>query len=67
MVFDQILRSCRHNPRRIKKADKDFAKRLAFKDIKFPVKIKDIYKTEKKNPRALAFFVMKIKKNIRSK
>ena len=37
-----------HNPRRITKADKDFAKRLDFKDIKFPVKIRDIHKIEKK-------------------
>ena len=29
---------------RIMKADKDFAKRLDFKDIKFPVKIRDIHK-----------------------
>ena len=37
------------NPARITKADNDFAKRLDFKDIKFPVKIRDIYKIEKKN------------------
>ena len=30
-----------HNPRRIAKADKDFPKRLNFKDIKFRVKIRD--------------------------
>ena len=28
-----------HHPARITKSDKDFAKRLDFKDIKFPVKI----------------------------
>ena len=38
-----------HNPRRITKADKDFAKKLDFKDIKFLVKIRDIHKIEKKN------------------
>ena len=37
-----------HNPRRITKSDKDFAKRLDFKNIKFPVKIKDIHKITKK-------------------
>ena len=30
-----------HNSRIITKADKDFAKRLDFKDIKFPVKLRD--------------------------
>ena len=36
------------NPRRVTKVDRDFAKRLDFKDIKFPVKIRDIHKIEKK-------------------
>ena len=56
-----------HNPRRITKADKDFAKRLDIKDIKFPVKIRDIHKMKKKkNPSTLEFLAMKIKKNILS-
>ena len=38
-----------HNPRRITKADKDFLKRNDFKDIEFPVKIRDILKMEKKS------------------
>ena len=38
-----------HNPRRITNADKGFVKRLHFKDIKFPVKVRDIHKIEKKN------------------
>ena len=54
------------NRRYITKADKNFAKRPDFKDIKFPVKIRDIHKIEKKIPSALAFLVMKIKKNIQS-
>ena len=33
-----------HNPRWITKADKRFAKRLDFKDIKLPVKTRDIHK-----------------------
>ena len=37
-----------HNPRRIVKADIEFAKKLDFKNMKFPVKIQDIYKIEKK-------------------
>ena len=54
------------NRRSITKADKNFAKRPDFKDIKFPVKIRDIHKIEKRIPSALAFLVMKIKKNIQS-
>ena len=37
-----------HNPARITIADKDFLKSLDFKDIKFPIKIRDIHKIEKK-------------------
>ena len=37
-----------HHAARITKADKDFAKKLDFKDIKFLVKVRDIYKIEKK-------------------
>ena len=44
MVFGQIPYPADHNPWRITKADKDFAKRLDFKDIKLPVKISDIEK-----------------------
>ena len=44
----RYLNPADHNPRRITKADKDFAKRLDFKDIKFPLKIRDIHKIEKK-------------------
>ena len=36
-----------HNPRRIKKTGKDFAKKLDFKDINSPVKVRDIHKIEK--------------------
>ena len=45
-----------HNPRRIAKADKDFAKRLNFKDIKFRVKIRDIQKLLKKNSVGIRVF-----------
>ena len=37
-----------HHPARITKADKDFAKKLDFKGIKFPVKIRITHKIEKK-------------------
>ena len=36
------------NPARITKADKEFTKKIDFKNIKFPVKIRDIHKIEKK-------------------
>ena len=42
MVHSPYLNSTDHNPRRITQADKDFAKKLDFKDIQFPVKIRDI-------------------------
>ena len=45
----RYLNPADHNPRIITKADKDFAKRLDFKEMKFPVKTKDIHKIEKKN------------------
>ena len=49
---------------RITKADKDFIKKLDFKDIKFPVKIRDIHETKKKKkiPSALVFFYENKKK-----
>ena len=45
-----------YNPRRITNADKDVAKRLDFKDTKFPVKIRDIHKFEKKNSIGIGVF-----------
>ena len=45
----RYLNPADHNLRRITKADKDFAKRLDFKDKKFPVKVRDIRKIEKNN------------------
>ena len=40
----RYLNPADHNSRRITKANKDFAKKLDFKDIMFPVKIRDIHK-----------------------
>ena len=37
-----------HHLARIRKVDKNFAEELDFKDIKYPAKIKDIDKIEKK-------------------
>ena len=39
----------------ITKADKDVTKRLDFKDIKSPLRIRDIDNIEKKNPLVLMF------------
>ena len=40
----KYLHPADHHPARITKADKDFSKRLDSKDIKFPVKTKEIHK-----------------------
>ena len=52
-----------HYPARITKADKDFADKLNFKDIKFPVKIRDIHIIEIKNSIAISVFGYKSKEN----
>ena len=43
----RYLNTADHHPARITKADKDLSKMLNFKDIKFPVKVRDIYRIEK--------------------
>ena len=43
------------------KTDKDFAKRLDFKDIEFTVETRDINRIEKKTIFALAFLAIKTK------
>ena len=45
-----------HDSLRITKDDKDVAKSLDFKDIKFPVKTRDIHKIEKKNYIGISVF-----------
>ena len=45
-----------HNPARIKKADKDFIRNLDLKDIKFPVKMRDIHNIDKKNSIGISAF-----------
>ena len=57
----RYLNPAGHNPRRITKGDKDFAKRLDFKVIKFPPKIRDICKIEKKNSIGISIFGYKKK------
>ena len=44
----RYLNPANHNPARITKTDEEFAKILDFKDIKFPVKTRDIQKIKKK-------------------
>ena len=46
-----------HNPTRIRKADKEFAKKLYFKNIKFPVKVRNIHKIQKKLHRHQRFWL----------
>ena len=49
MVFSIIFKSPKKNPARLRKIDKDFTQKIDLKDVKFPVKIRDIHKIEKKN------------------
>ena len=52
----RYLNPTNHHPARITKADKDFSKRLEFKEINCPVKITDIHKLEKKNVMGISVF-----------
>ena len=62
----RYLSSTDHNPRRIIKTGKDFAKKLDCKNIKFPVKIRAIHKIEKKNYITISVFGYENKKSIQS-
>ena len=62
MCLVRYLNLANHHPARITKADKDFANRIDFKDIKFPVKIRDTHKIEKqKNSIGISVFGYKNK------
>ena len=52
----KYLNPADHNPRRITKADKDFFKKLDFKDKKYWFKVRDIHKLEKKNSIGISVF-----------
>ena len=52
----RYLNPADHNPRRIVKGDKNFAKRLGFKDIKFLVKTRGTHKIEKMNSIGISVF-----------
>ena len=45
-----------YHPARITKADKDFTIKPDFKDIKFPVKVRDIHKTGENNSVGISIF-----------
>ena len=45
----RYLNPANHHTARITKDDQNFAKKIGFKDIKHPVKIRDIHKIEKKS------------------
>ena len=64
--FVRYLHSADHTPRRFAKANKYFTKKIDFKDIDFPVKIRGIHKSEKKNSIVISALVMKIRKNIQT-
>ena len=53
-----------HNPRGIRKVDKLYGDRLDFKDIKFPVKVRDIQKLKERISSALVFLTIIRRKNI---
>ena len=53
-----------HHPAKITKADKDFAKKLGFKGIIFPAKIRDTHTIVRKTLSALVFLAIKIRNNI---
>ena len=52
----RYLHPADRNPARITKAHQEFAKKLHFKDIKVPVKVRDIHKIEKKNSSGINVF-----------
>ena len=56
IVFSQILTFCEKSPAIMRIAVKDFARKFDFKDLKCPIKIKDIYKVEKKNCIVISVF-----------
>ena len=57
MVFSQIFKSSKSSiGKNYIKPDKDFAKKLDFKEIKFPVKIRDIHKIKNNNSIGISIF-----------
>ena len=58
----RYLNPADHHPVRVTKADKDFAIKLDFEDIKLPVKVRDIHKIEKNYSIAINVFSCEITK-----
>ena len=58
----RYIKPANHDSARITKADRDFPKSLDFKDIKFPVKTRNIHKTEKKSSIRISVFGYENKK-----
>ena len=54
--FFRYLNPADYNLARITKADKDFKKKLYFKDIKFPVETRDIHKIKNTNSIGISVF-----------
>ena len=53
----RYLNPAEHHPARIRKVDRMFESKLNFKDIKFPIKIRDIHKIEKKKKNSICINV----------
>ena len=62
----RYLNPANHHPARITKTEKGFGKKLDFKDMNFPVKIRDIHKIEKHNSISISVFGYENKENIQS-
>ena len=58
----RYLHPVEYNLKRITKADNNFAKKIDFKEIKFPVKVRDIRNIERNN--SISFSVFGYWKNI---
>ena len=54
--LNRHLHSADHYIARITKDDRYFAKKLDFEDIKFPAKVRDTHKIEKKNSICISVF-----------
>ena len=57
------LNSTGHHSGRIQKIDNDFARKLDFKDIKLPFKVRNIQQIEKKSCISISIFCYEIKDN----
>ena len=65
MVFRQILKSWRSQPIENYKGWERFFQMFDYKDVKFPVKVRDIHKIETKRiPSVLVFLVIKISQSM---